>query len=146
MLRHHLGVTLIALFSLLSQSNATLQAQAPLSKETSKSTVLAQIRTTIIRTVGAQAKTVDIAVTENILTVLRINSNMNDATHGGRDNEANAIAPIASKAISETVEFKNINTIRVEYVVRSAPDAATKVIDTIDFRKGPSGVFEFHRT
>ena len=146
MLRHHLGAALIALFSLLSQSSATLQAQVPPSKEMPNPTVLTQIRTTIIRTVGAQPETVDIALTENTLTVLRINSNMNDATHGGRDNEANAIVPVVSKAISGTTEFKNINTITVQYVLRSAPDASTKIIDTIEFRKAPSGLFEFHKT
>ena len=146
MLRHHLSAALIALFSLLPQSSATLLAQAPPSQEMPQPTVLAGIKTSIIRTVGAQAETVDIAATENILTVLRINSNMNESTHGGRDNEANAIAPIVSKAISGTPEFKNINTIRVQYLARSAPGAASKIIDTIDFRKAPSGLFEFHKT
>lgn len=111
-----------------------------------QATVLAEIKTSIIRTVGAQAGTIDIAVTGNILTVLRINSNMNESTHVGRDNEANAIAPIVSKAISATPEFNNINTIRVQYSAGSAPGAASKIIDTIDFRKAPSGVFEFHKT
>jgi hypothetical protein len=143
-LRHHLGAALIALFSLLFQSSATLQAQVPPSQGMQQ--VLAEIQTSIIRTVGAQAETIDIAVTGNILTVLRINSNMNESTHGGRDNEANAIAPIVSKAISGAPEFKNVNTIRVQYVVRSAPSAASKIIDTIDFRKAPSGLFEFHKT
>lgn len=146
MLKHHLDPALIALFLLLPLSSATLLAQVPSSKAVQQPTVLADIRTTIIRTVGAQAETVDIAVTENILTVLRINSNMNESTHGGRDNEANAIAPIVSNAISGTPEFNNINTIRVQYVIRSAPGTASKIIDTIDFRKAPSGTFEFHKT
>lgn len=145
MLRHHLGAALIALFSLLPQSSATLRAQVP-SQGMQQATVLAEIKTSIIRTVGAQAETIDIAVTGNILTVLRINSNMNESTHAGRDNEANAITPIVSKAISGAPEFNKINTIRVQYLARSAPGAASKIIDTIDFRKAPSGVFEFHKT
>ena len=144
MLKRHLGAVLIALFSFLAQSSAILHAQLPPPQE--QPSVLAEIRTTIIRTIGAQPETVEIAVTENNLTVLRINSNMNESTHGGRDNEANAIAPIVSKAISGRVEFKNLSTIRVQYVVRSAPGAASKIVDTIDFRKTPSGVFEFHKT
>lgn len=146
MLRHHLGAALIALFSLLPQSSETLQAQAASLQEMQQPTALAEIKTSIVRTVGAQAETVDLAVTENILTVWRINSNMNESTHGGRDNEANAIAPIVSKAISGTPEFKNINTIRVQYLARSTPSGASKIIDTIDFRKAPSGLFEFHKT
>ncbi len=129
--------TFIALLSLLL-TVGTLHAQQP--------KVPADLSTAITRVIGAQPESVEIAVRGNILTVLRINSNMNQSTHGGRDNEANAIAPIVSKAISGMSEFNNLHTIRVQYVVRSAPGAATKIIDTIEFRKAPSGAFEFHQT
>ena len=99
MLKRHFGAALIALFSFLAPSSATLHAQMSPSQE--QPSVLAEIRTAIIQSIGAQPETVEIAVAGNILTVLRINSNMNDFTHGGRDNEANAIAPIVSK-----VEFR----------------------------------------
>ncbi|MFZ1951508.1 MAG: hypothetical protein WB037_21765 [Pseudolabrys sp.] len=144
MLKRQFGAALIALFSFLAPSSATLHAQ--MSPPQEQPSVLAEIRTAIIRSIGAQPETVEIAVAGNILTVLRINSNMNDSTHGGRDNEANAIAPIVSKAISGGPEFKNLTTIRVQYVIRSGPGAASKIIDTIDFRKAPSGSFEFHKT
>ena len=123
MLKRHLGAVLIALFSFLAQSSAILHAQLPPPQE--QPSVLAEIRTTIIRTIGAQPETVEIAVTENNLTVLRINSNMNKSTHGGRDNEANAIAPIVSKAISGRVEFKNLSTIEcnMSSALRPAPPA-----------------------
>jgi hypothetical protein len=129
--------TFIAMLSLLLASG-TIYAQQP--------KVPADLTTTISRVIGAQTGTVEIAVRGNILTVLRINSNTNQSTHGGRDNEANAIAPVVSKAISGLPEFNNLHTIRVQYVVRSAPGAATKIIDTIDFRKAPGGAFEFHKT
>jgi len=136
MLKHHGRAAVIALLSLLATSIASF-AQSP---------VLADIRAAIVRTVGAQPETVEIAITGNIFTVLRVNSNMNASTHGGRDNEASAIAPIVVKAIAGKAEFSNLNTIRVQYVARPAPDAASTVIDTVDFRKTPAGTFEFHKT
>jgi hypothetical protein len=133
----YLCAVLIALSSLLFQSNAPLHAQAP-------SPIPRQLQATISRTIGAQDGSVEITVSGNIITVLRINSNMNQSTHGSRGNEANAIAPIMSKAIAASPALKTLHTIRVQYVIRSAP-AADKVIDTIDFRKDPSGSFEFHK-
>ena len=145
MLSHLVGATLIALL-LLTQFNSTLHAQLAPSQQAQQVSVPPEIRMTIIRTIGAIPETVDIALSGSIVTVLRINSNMNQSTHGGRDNEANAIAPIVAKALSGSEKFKNLTTIRVQYVIRSASGTDTKIVDTVDFRKSPSGVFEFHKT
>jgi hypothetical protein len=145
MSNHLVGATLIALL-LLTQFNSTLHAQLTSSQQVQQVSVPPEVRTTIIRTIGAIPETVDIALSGSIVTILRINSNMNQSTHGGRDNEANAIAPIVAKALSGSEKFKNLTTIRVQYVIRSASGTDTKIVDTIDFRKSPSGVFEFHKT
>ncbi|HZP78896.1 MAG TPA: hypothetical protein VFB45_22355 [Pseudolabrys sp.] len=138
-MKRHLCAFLFALSSLPFLLNGAVQAQTP-------SLVTDQLRTTIAKTIGAQADSVEIAVRESTLTVLRVNSNMNQSTHGGRDNEANAIGPIVAKAIAGSPDFKNLHTIRVQYVIRSTPGTTDKVIDTIDFRETPSGSFEFHKT
>ncbi|MGE5852858.1 MAG: hypothetical protein ACM35E_06920 [Deltaproteobacteria bacterium] len=140
MLRILIGATLIALLS-LAQFNTALYAQ-----QAQQASVPAEIRMNIIGTIGAKPETVEIAQVGNIITVLRINSYMNESTHGGRDNEANAIAPIVAKDISGNEKSKNVNTIRVQYVIRSASGTTNKIIDTIDFRKSPSGNFELHKT
>jgi hypothetical protein len=106
----------------------------------------AELKTKIIRSIGAQPDTVEIGVAGNIVTVLRVNSNMNQSSHAGRDNEANAIAPIVAQVILAAPEFKNVHTIRVQYVSRRAAGGADTVIDTVDFRKTSSGSFEFHQT
>ncbi|HLZ05116.1 MAG TPA: hypothetical protein VKR55_23560 [Bradyrhizobium sp.] len=129
----------VVLLLLLIQASWGVNAQT-------SSAIIDQLRTTIGQTIGAQPDTVEIVVSGNVLTILRVNSSMNQSTHAGRDNEANAIAPIASKAIAGSPEFKKLHTIRVEYVARSKPGAAPRVIDTIDFRKSPAGSFEFHMT
>ena len=82
----------------------------------------------------------------NILIITRVNSNMNNATHGGRDNEATAIADVVSKAIAGKPEFSAIISLRVQYLAREAGDKTGKVIDTIEFRADPSGKFQFHKT
>lgn len=109
--------------------------------------LLADLKTKIVRNIGAQPETVEIGVAGNIVTVLRVNSNMNQSSHAGRDNEANAIAPLVAEVILATPELnKNVHTIRVQYVSRRAAGGADTVIDTVDFRKTPSGSFEFHQT
>jgi len=89
---------------------------------------------------------VEIGQTGSVITVLRINSGLNKGTHAGRDNEASTIAPIIADAVTGKPEFKDLTTIRVQYVTRSAPGGTSKIIDTVDFRKTPGGTFEFHRT
>ena len=44
----------------------------------------------------------------NILIITRVNSNMNNATHGGRDNEATAISSVVSKACSVAKQLRTI--------------------------------------
>jgi len=68
---------------------------------------------------------------------------MNSSTHAGRNNEANKIASIVTKGIGEN---SKIITIRVEYMVRASASPAGKIVDTVEFRKGPDGVFDFHQS
>jgi hypothetical protein len=107
--------------------------------------VLADVRATVVRAIGAQDQTVEIAVTDKALVILRVNSNMNGSTHAGRDNEATAIASIISKAIAGKPEFANLVVLRVEYVTRSAVGDSA-VIDSVEFREDPKGAFRFHPT
>jgi hypothetical protein len=107
--------------------------------------VLADIRAAVVRAIGAQDQTVEIAVTDKALVVSRVNSNMNGSTHAGRDNEATAIASVISKAIAGKPEFANFVLLRVEYVTRSA-SGDSAVIDSVEFREDPKGAFRFHPT
>jgi hypothetical protein len=108
--------------------------------------VFADMKASIMRAIGAQDRTVEISVAGNILTVLRLNSNMNESAHGARDNEARAIFSVVSKAISGKSQFSKLHTIRVQYAARPTSAANTRIIDTVDFRKDAQGLFQFHRT
>ena len=114
--------------------------------QTSAPQLFEEARAKIVRTIGAVPSAVEIGQTGSVITVLRINSGLNKGTHAGRDNEASTIAPIIADALTGKPEFKDLTTIRVQYVIRSAPGGTSKVIDTVDFRKTPGGTFEFHKT
>lgn len=146
MLKRQFAVVSIAMPLFLLQASVTVRAQRPTSQDAPIVSTLAGIRTSITRAIGAQDATVEITVTGNVLTVWRINSNMNQSTHAGRDNEATAIAAIVSNAIFGRPEFNKLVTISVRYGIRSRPGAHTKVIDTVEFREDPNGLFRFHQT
>ena len=131
------------LFSLMAAANGSVGAQTI---QPPQDAFLESIQASIVRTVGAQDKTVELSIVDNVFTVSRINSNMNESTHGGRNNEASAIGSVVSKAIVGKSEFQNIITIRVQYVTRYGSTTNIKVIDTVEFRKDPNGAFQFHTT
>jgi hypothetical protein len=114
---------------------AYAQAQAP---------ALDGARNLIIQTIGAEKDTVTIVATGKVVTVERINSNMNGSSHGARNNEATAIGPIVVQAIADKPEFNGVLVIRVQYLRRSSQ--SSKVVDTIEYRKDASGKFQFHET
>jgi len=78
--------------------------------------------------------------------VSRINSALNQTNHSARDGEASRIATVVAKTISDGTPYRDIHTIRVLYVATLKPGGQQKIIDTIDFRKDPSGIFHFHIT
>jgi hypothetical protein len=106
---------------------------------------VASLQGAVIKAIGAQDKTVEILLSGPLITVLRVNSNLNGSTHGGRNNEATAIAHVASDAISKTADFADVTTIRVQYIKRSSESDVT-IIDTVEFRKNAKGIFEIHVT
>ena len=104
------------------------------------------IRLAVLTNLGAPDNTVEISRSGDILNVTRVNSNMNNAIHarGEFNTEAAAIASLVSRAIADDAEYKTIHTIRVQYLNRSGSPAKDKIIDTVDFRKNPNGVFDIH--
>jgi hypothetical protein len=145
MVKYGLVVASIAAACVLGQPNAAVHAQVSPSQRDQAISPLGDVRTSILRAIGAQEQAIEITVSDKVLTVSRVNSNMNESTHAGRDNEATAIVAVVSKAIAGKQEFKNLITIVVQYVVR-ATLGESKVIDTVEFREDPNGVFVFHRT
>jgi hypothetical protein len=132
--------------SFLLAGTMVMSAQAQSSNNRQHSAALDNARTAIIQAIGPEKDTVDIVTTGNLVTVERVNSNMNGSSHGARNNEAAVIGPIVVQAIAEKPEFKGVVVIRVQYVSRASSASKHKVLDTIEFRKDASGNFQFHQT
>ena len=105
---------------------------------------LQDIRASIAQAIGVDASGVEVSIKGNVFNVSRVNTNLSD--HGTRNAEASRIGPIVSFALGARPEFKSIHTIRVQYLARSKPNGAAKIVDTVDFRKAPGGGFVFHTT
>ena len=102
------------------------------------------MQASVSKSIGAQDNTVEITLTDSVLTVLRVNSNQNASSHAGRNNEATSIAALASKAMSADAAVAAVHTIRVQYLNRDSAHPDGDVIDTVEFRKNAKGVFDAH--
>ena len=129
---------------LLIADTAVVSAQT--TPSATRAETLRNIQVMVVKTIGAQPKTVEITASGDILVVARVNSNMNASTHEGRNNEAKEIASIVAKGVGDKSEFKTVSTIRVEYMVRATASPTGNVVDSVEFRKGPDGLFDFHQT
>ncbi len=107
---------------------------------------LQSIRAAIIQATGVPDASLDVKVVGKIFVVSRINSPLNEVNHSSRDGEASNIATVVAKAVGDGTSYKDIHTIRVLYVAALKRGGQQKIIDSIDFRKDPSGVFHFHAT
>ncbi len=141
MFRKTTAACLLALMSLF-----TIQTAGAQTSLTTRTVFLDSLQTSVIETIAAQDKTVEITLKDSVLTVLRVNSNQNGSTHGGRNNEAASIAGVASKSLATDTANASVHTIRVQYVSRDSAHPEGKVIDTIEFRKNSDGIFEIHTT
>lgn len=124
---------------------ATCSAYATTPEETLKINN-EEIRLAVVNSIGARDKTVEIVVEDHVFKVLRVNSNMTKSNHQGVNNEATTIASIVSKNIKNKLEYADILAIRVEYVKRSGTPSKNKIVDSVNFRKNPNGVFVLHVT
>jgi hypothetical protein len=143
MLKLFLTTLLILLFSIGVDINGAVNAQTNI---TQINTAVENIRLAVVKNLGSQDKEVEVSRTGNVLTISRVNSNMNGAPHQLVSNEATSIASVVSKAMVDKPEFDGIHTIRVQYLNRSGSPVKNKVIDSVEFRKGKNGVFELHLT
>jgi len=122
----------IAALGLVVQANTTLHAQTTSAQDQERLSTLVDIRKSVVRSMGATDQTVEVIVERNVLILLRVNGNMNESTHAGRDNEATAIASIASKAISGKVAFKDVASLQVRYIIK---DQAIRQSTQLNFAK-----------
>ncbi len=133
------SIMAMLLVCLMSSSQSLVRAQ-------SINSSLQSVRAAITQATGVPDASLDLKVVGKIFVVARIDSPLNQSNHSARDGEASRIATIVAKTIGDGASYKDIHTIRVLYVATLKPGGQRKIIDTIDFRKDPSGVFHFHAT
>jgi hypothetical protein len=122
-----------SLFSALLLIAHTTVAPAQTTPSDARADTLGNIQAAVNKAIGAQIKTVEVTT--------------NASAHEGRNNEAKEIASIVVRSIGDKAKFRTVSTIRVDYMVRAAASPTTgKVVDSVEFRKGPDGVFDFHQT
>ena len=126
---------------LIFASAAPILAQPPSTQ--SQEALLGSVRDALHKAIALDG-TVEVSMKGNVLNVSRVNSSLNKAGHSARTTEAARIGPIVSEVLSGKADAGNIHTIRVQYLTGSK--TAPKVVDIIDFRKDPSGKFQFHIT
>jgi hypothetical protein len=143
MAKHILAFSLVCGVLLIADQTVAPAQTAP---SAARADTLGNIQAAVSRAIGAQVKTVEVTTNGDVLVVARVNSNMNASTHEGRNNEAKEIASIVARSIGDKSKFRTVSTIRVDYMIRATITPTSKVVDSVEFRKGPDGVFDFHQT
>lgn len=141
MLRKTMAASLLAFISLFAVATAGAQTA-----QTLRTAFLEGLQSSVAKSIGAQDKTVEITLTGNVMTVLRVNSNQNASSHEGRNQEATSIAGVAQNALGTDANSASVHTIRVQYLTRDSAHPEGSVIDTVEFRKNSKGTFEIHVT
>jgi hypothetical protein len=139
-------ISALSLLSAMLLMAFTTVAPAQTTRSASRADTLGNIQAAVHKAIGAQLKTVEVTTNGDVLVVARVNSNMNTSTHEGRNNEAKEIASIVARGIGDKSKFRTMSTIRIDYVNRATASPTGKVVDSVEFRKGPDGVFDFHQT
>ena len=107
---------------------------------------LESLRGLVVRAISTTDNSVEIARTDGVLILTRVNSTMAQATHEGLANEASAIAKALSDEIKGRAEFADLVAIRVRYLTRHPDGSASSAVDSIEFRRAPDGHFDLHLT
>jgi hypothetical protein len=118
-LREAFAACSMGLLLLLMFAAETTQAQTSPTQVDQQRAFIENLRTSVVRTIGAQDSQVEAGIKGRVLVISRINSNLKETTHGARNNEASAIAPVVSKVLADKPEYKYIIAIRVEYMTRN---------------------------
>jgi len=118
----------------------------PQPHQTEVTTSLSGVKDSIASVTGYDASALEVAVTGSQLMIKVINSPLAARSAAERQNEAQRIAAAVSSSIGGKSEFSSLNGIHVDYVTRENDGSGARVVDGIDFRKDPAGVFQHHIT
>ena len=109
-------------------------------------TTPASIQVQLTNDLAAPPASVEVSESAFLVTILRINTPLNEATHALRNQEAEKIALMVSPAIKGLANAEKIIGIHVEYVKRSGASKHAKLVDRVEFRESPDGSYTLHKT
>ena len=87
---------------------------------------------------------VELRSTAHKITIIVINSSLNDGNAMGRSDEASRVVAAVEKAIASKKEFGQVMMMHVDYVQRQS--GKSNIIQGLDFTKTPGGSFVPHKT
>ena len=138
MMNKMLARPLAAFLFLFAMGAGALDAQPATTQEL--------IRGQLTQALGARAGTLEVSTTTTLLTILRINTALNNSTHSHRNQEAERIARTVSESLKGLPNASKILAINVEYVKRDKSGGRDHLVDRIELRKNPDGTFTVHIT
>ena len=100
--------------------------------------------TQLSQALGAPPTSVEVSRSTNVLTILRINTPMNNSTRADRNSKAGRIAAAISESRKGLPDYAKILAINVDYVERLEKTAKGELVDRIELRMNAKGPFEVH--
>lgn len=128
---------LLALFALTIEGVSLAQPRGTAAS-------LPELKRVVLEATGYDTASVELTAGTYMLTVTVINSRL--ANSPSRDMEAHKIAEALTRAMTAKPEFKSIQALHVDYIVRDTDRDDSRIIDGIDFWKDPQGNFKLHMT
>ncbi len=138
----------LASLALVLAGAATVETgcSKPEPQQAEASASLGVVKRAIASVTAYDTSVLEVAATGSQLTVKVINSPLAGRSAVEREGEAQRIASAVSSSIAGKPEFGSLNGIHVDYVVRNSDGSGAHVVDGVDFRKDPTGVFQHHMT
>ena len=120
-------------------------AQAP-AKQHALSTVAgwSQLRDEIARMTSLSPDEIDIHATNAMLRVVLVNTVYNNDPASDREYLASTISALVNKNAASDPRYRAFLVLHVEYGNRGR--LSTKIVDSVEFRRGADGAFVRHRT
>ena len=110
------------------------------------STSLNAVRARIEGVASPTASAIIVTWADSQFSVSIENSALNTSTHSARNSEAVTISDAVAAAAVNDPELAGLLGVHVEYVAREAGVNKPRVVDSIDFRRAPSGGMTLHTT
>ena len=126
------------------------EAPAALAQEPAKQEALStavgrsQLRDEIARMTSLSPKEIEVHATKAMIRVVLVNTVYNSPPASERDYLASTISALVNKNAVSDPRYKAFFVLHVEFAKRGR--LSTKIVDSVEFRRGADGAFVRHQT